>query len=121
MHESSLARQLLEVVLDRAGAADAGARGQAKVQRIRAVRGWVAETETLSRESLGFHFAAHARGTVAEGAALELRLVHVEARCRACGQRYAPEHHLLLCPGCGSIEGELLGQTGLGIEALEVE
>jgi hydrogenase nickel incorporation protein HypA/HybF len=116
MHESSLARQLLEVVLARAGAAEAP-----KVQRVRAVRGWVAETETLSRESLAFHFAAHARGTAAEGSALELRLVHIEARCRACGQCYAPEHHLLLCPGCGSTEGELLGQPGLGIEALEVE
>jgi hydrogenase nickel incorporation protein HypA/HybF len=119
MHESSLARQLLEVVLART--AEAEAQAKPKIQKVRTVRGWVAETETLSRESLAFHFAAHARGTAAEGSTLELRLVHVEARCRACGQRYAPEHHLLLCPGCGSTEGELLGQPGLGIEALEVE
>ena len=112
MHESALGRQILDAVLQKA--VGEGAR------QVRTVRGWVAETETLSPESLAFHFSAHARGTVAEGARLELRVIHVEARCRACGRAYAPEHHLLLCPGCGSTEGELLGQTGLRIDALEV-
>ena len=113
MHESSLARQILDVVLARAR--EDGAR------RIHRVDGWVAETEALSSKSLAFHFAAHARGTAAEDARLELRLIHVEARCRACARTYAPEHHVLSCPACGSTAGELLGETGLGIDALEVE
>jgi hydrogenase nickel incorporation protein HypA/HybF len=85
------------------------------------VRGWVAETEALSAESLALQFAAHARGTLADGARLDIRLMHVEARCRSCGQSYAPAHHILICPACGGTEADLLGQTGLGIEALEVE
>jgi hydrogenase nickel incorporation protein HypA/HybF len=113
MHESTLARQILDAVLARAR--------EDGVRRIRRVRGWVAETEALSPESLGFHFAAHARGTPAEGAALQLRLVHVRARCRSCANTYAPEHHLLLCPACGCAEGELLGETGLGIASMEVD
>ena len=113
MHESTLARRILDAVLERASGAAA--------RRVRAVRGWIAETEALSPQSLDFHFSAHARGTPADGAKLELRLIHVEARCRGCGTTYAPEHHLLLCPSCGSTDGEELGQTGLGIEALEVD
>ncbi len=113
MHEAALARRLLSAVLR--GAADAAA------SRVRAARGWIAETETLSAESLTFHFAALARGTAADGARLELRLVHVEARCRACAAVYGPEHHVLLCPSCGSIDGELLGKTGIGLDELEVE
>ena len=109
MHESALARRVLDVVLATAGTAP-----------VRVVRGWVAESEALSPESLAFHFAAHACGTCAEGARLELRLVHLEARCRRCGRTWAPEHHLLLCPACGAADGELLGPTGLGIDALEV-
>ena len=109
MHEGSLARRLLDVVLATAGSA-----------RVCAVRGWIAETEALSRESLAFQFAAHARGTQAEDARLELRLVHVEARCRSCGHRYAPDHHVLLCPACGGTDGDLLGETGVGLDALEV-
>ena len=87
MHESSLARQILDALLDRAGTAAA--------QRVRAVHGWIAENEVLSPQSLRLHFSAHARGTLAEGAKLELRLIHVEARCRACNTKYAPDHHLL--------------------------
>jgi hydrogenase nickel incorporation protein HypA/HybF len=113
MHESQLARQILDVVLDRVGTNSS--------VRVRRVLGWIAETETLSAESLAFHFAAHARGTGAEGAILELRLVHVEATCQACSSTYAPEHHLLLCPACGSVEGELLGSTGLGIDSVQVD
>jgi hydrogenase nickel incorporation protein HypA/HybF len=109
VHEASLARRLVDVVLAASGSA-----------RIRAVRGWIAETEALSPESLSFHFTAHARGTRAEDARLELRLVRVEARCRRCGRTYAPDHHLLLCPGCGATDGELLGDTGVGVDALEV-
>ncbi|KFE67065.1 hydrogenase maturation nickel metallochaperone HypA [Hyalangium minutum] len=113
MHETSLARQMLDAVLQRAKAHGAS--------RVREVRGWVAETESLSPDSLSFHFAAHARGTKAEGARLLLELIHVEARCRACNRTYAPEHHLLLCPACGSTDGEQLRQTGLAVTSIDVE
>jgi hydrogenase nickel incorporation protein HypA/HybF len=113
MHESSLARQVLDTVLHRAVSDGA--------LRVRTVRGWVAETESLSPESLSRHFAAQAQGTKAEGARLQFELIHVEARCRTCGRTYAPEHHLLLCPVCGSTDGEQLGQTGLAITSIEVE
>lgn len=112
MHESSLAKAILREVLKRAD--DGGA------ERVVAVRGWVAETEALSRESLVASFEALARGTKAEGAHLELTVTHVEARCADCGAEYRPEHHVLLCPACGGTDGELLGRTGLGIVAIEV-
>lgn len=111
--ESTLARQVLDTVLQQAVFHGAS--------RIRVVRGWVAETGSLSPEGLSLHFAAHARGTRAEGARLLLNLIHVEARCRTCGRTYAPEHHLLCCPVCGSADGEQLGQTGMAITALEVD
>jgi hydrogenase nickel incorporation protein HypA/HybF len=113
MHEASLAQRILAAVLHRAAREPAG--------RICTVRGWVAETEALSPDSLAFHFAAHARGTPAEGALLELRLVRVGARCCACAATYAPEYHLLLCPACGSTDAELLGPTGVGIETMDME
>jgi hydrogenase nickel incorporation protein HypA/HybF len=113
MHETSLARHILDVVLART-AAEGG-------HRVRRIQGWVAETEALSPDSLRFHFTAHARGTAAEDAALDLRLVHVEARCRACGRVYAPEHHVLLCPACSSTDADVLGETGLKIETVELD
>lgn len=121
MHESSLARKILELSLAEAARARGGeAAGRPGGVTVRVVRGRVAETESLSRESLELHFHAHAAGTPAAHARLEIELVHVEARCRACGATYLPEHHVLLCTGCGSTDGEELGATGLWIESIDV-
>jgi hydrogenase nickel incorporation protein HypA/HybF len=113
MHESLLARQIAEMALARARAE--GARAVLRVD------GWVAETEALSPESLRLHFEAATRDTAAAGARLNLRVTHVEAECGACKNRYPPEHHVLVCPRCGEVGGRLLGKTGVGVEALEVE
>lgn len=113
MHESSLGKAVLEAVLERAEAEHAS--------RVHKVSGWIAETESLDPSAIRFHFQAHARGTIAEGAELELRLHWVEAECNACHARYKPEHHLLLCPNCGSTDGKELGQTGLGLDSIVVD
>jgi hydrogenase nickel incorporation protein HypA/HybF len=113
VHEASLARQILGAVLERAR--DEG------TTRVRVVRGWVADTEALSAESLALHFAAGARGTIAEDAHLELALERPRARCLACAHVYLPDHHVLLCPTCGGERAELLGRVGLGVDAIEVE
>ena len=113
MHESSLSRTILQRVLEGARAAGAS--------KVRRVRGTIAETEQLAAPSLEFHFQAHARGTIAERAVLELELVHIEARCKRCGTEYLPEHHLTLCPRCSSTEAELLGTPGVHISDMDVE
>lgn len=112
MHESQLARRLLDVVLERARDAGAG--------KVRRVQGRLGEMEALSADALAFHFRALARGTAAEHAELAIRLQRIEARCRACDRAYLPDH-VLLCPACASTDGELLGEAGLVIESLDVE
>jgi len=110
MHEASLARGILSAVLDLVGPGD----------RIRVIRGWLAETEALDPLSIRMHFLGMARGTAAEGAKLELMLTHVAARCLDCAKEYLPEHHLTLCPDCGSTDANLVGEVGLGIEDIDV-
>jgi len=113
MHESSLARQILALALE--------AVQHEPAPRIRAVHGFVAETEALNAAALELHFSAHARNTRAEGARLALRVTHVQARCRECAHEYRPEHHVTLCPRCGAVEAEILGHTGFGIDTIELE
>lgn len=110
MHETSLARNLLDIVLAHAG-----------TSRVTVVRGRIAEDEALSPESLQLHFAAHARGTRAEGAKLDLELVHVQARCSSCGGVFLPDHHVRMCTACGSADTELLGELGVRLTAIEVD
>lgn len=113
MHESSVARHVLEIVLSQA--AGQGAR------RVHRVTGRVAEAEALSVESLSAHFQAQASRTIAAGARLDLALFQVQARCRACTKTFDLDHHFRICPGCGSADLDVLGQPGVWIEALEVE
>ena len=113
MHETSLAREILDRVLERVAADGA--------TRVLEVQGWISETESLWPEALDFHFQAHARGTPAAGAVLALELRHVHARCERCRSEYAPEHHLTLCPSCGHTSATLLGPTGIAIERITVE
>lgn len=113
MHESTLAKRLLEAVIEIAD--------ERHARHVVSVHGWISECEPLDRSSIEAHFSANANGTVAEGARLELRLDHVAARCAECGATYLPTGHLTLCPQCGSPDSELTGATGAGIEALEVE
>ncbi|MDC0720861.1 hydrogenase maturation nickel metallochaperone HypA/HybF [Nannocystis bainbridge] len=113
MHESSIARQILTAAIEQARVAGA--------RHVSAVRGWVAETESLSADSVAFHFEACARGTLAEGARLVLSVSRIEARCGDCDLVYEPEHHVLLCPRCESTEAVLAREPGLGVESIEVE
>lgn len=113
MHESSLARQLLGVVLEQAQKGGGG--------RVIRVEGWIAETEALDPTALSVHFSALARDSAAEGAELFLEVVHVRARCSGCGTVYQPEHHLTLCPNCGALEATLLDPTGVALTRLELE
>jgi hydrogenase nickel incorporation protein HypA/HybF len=113
MSEAVLAQLVLQAILKRDAFRGAS--------RIRAVRGWAAETDSLCPERLSSHFAAQARGTRAEGARLLFNLIHVEARCRSCGRTYAPVQCLLRCPVCGSGNGEQLGQTGLAVTGIELD
>ena len=113
MHESTLAKRLVEAALEVAI--------ESRARRVVAVRGWIADSEPLSRESLESHFAAVAAGTIAEGARLELRLDHVAARCSECGTTYLPTGHLTLCSKCGCSVATLMGQAGAGIDAIDIE
>ena len=47
-------------------------------------------------------------------------LADIEKAEIAVLETYLPEHHLTLCTHCGSTEGTLLGQPGLGIDEIDV-
>ena len=112
MHESQLARQVLDAVLARADAE--------KATRILVVRAWLADPEGLSPESLRFHFAAHARGTLAEGARLGISITRIAARCRACGEVFETEEHVPVCPTCDATACDWTRPPGLGIDDMDV-
>ena len=110
MHEASLARGILKAVLNKLPTDT----------HIKSIHGHLSESEALNPQSLQMHFDAQAQQTPAQDAQLQLTLIHIQARCQNCDHTYPPEHHLTLCPKCGSTDGVLLGEPGLRITGIEL-
>jgi hydrogenase nickel incorporation protein HypA/HybF len=100
MHEVALAEGVLRIV-ERAARASAAAR----VRTVRIELGALAHVEP---ESLAFCFDAVTRGSVAEGATLEITRTAGVAWCMPCGGRIALARLGDACPRCGSHQLQVL-------------
>jgi hydrogenase nickel incorporation protein HypA/HybF len=100
MHEMSIAQGLIEQIrrLAREHRAEAVERVELRVGVLRLV----------VPEALVMAFEEVARGSLAEGAELEILEQPARARCRGCGSEYAPDPQHFDCPACGRAEPEIL-------------
>ena len=113
MHEYPITQSIIEIA-ERQGR-EAGA---ARVTRISLV---VGERSGYIPESIRMYFDIIARGTLCEGAALDIKAVKPLLRCPACGAEYERAPYSFACPTCGA-DGEPT-ETGkeFYIEEIEVE
>ena len=112
MHEVALAEGVLRIV-QRAAAANAGAR----VRTVRIELGALAHVEP---ESLAFCFDAVTRGSVAEGATLEITRTAGVAWCMPCGGRTALARLGDACPRCGSHQLQILEGEEMRVREIAV-
>ena len=109
MHELAVAEGMVEAIAERVP--------EGRVTRV------VLEVGALScvePEAVRFCFAACARGTVADGAALEIVEIPGRANCRTCGAGgVAVDPRIPLC-GCGSADLELVDGGQLRVRGVEV-
>lgn len=112
MHEMSIAEGIRSVIEDAARA-----QGFARVTRVRLEIGRFAGIEAAA---LDFAFDVVMRGSVAEGAALQILDIPGRAMCFDCAELVEIEHRLDPCPKCGG--SRLLPQGGdeMRIKDLEV-
>ena len=113
MREMSLCEEVLQVL-----EAQARARRFARVRRVRLEVGALAHVEP---EAVRFSFDAVTRGTVAQGASLEIVPVAGEAWCGICGQAVPVTQRYDECPHCSSVLRQLTRGDELRIKDLEVE
>ncbi|MBN1943514.1 MAG: hydrogenase maturation nickel metallochaperone HypA [Phycisphaerae bacterium] len=100
MHEMSIAVELLTRLEELAVEHDL-TRVHALTVRAGVLRGIVPE-------ALDMAFAEAAGGTLAEGAKLTLQITPARARCRLCGERFAPTVDSFLCPRCNQADVEII-------------
>lgn len=87
MHELSVTRNIVAIVSDKAG--------ERPVKRVKLVIGKLAGIEV---PAIRFCFDVVAKGTVVEGAKLEIEEPAGRGTCRECGDNVALERLVATCP-----------------------
>ena len=113
MHELSITQNILDIVLDKAKAADAK-----KVTRINLVIG---ELSGVVSDCVQFYFDFLKKGNAAEEATLDFKLVPIELRCRNCQTVFRPSDSSWTCPNCQGTGIDVIGGQESYIESIEVE
>jgi hydrogenase nickel incorporation protein HypA/HybF len=112
MHEMSLAESMREIVED-----TARTNGATSVTVVRLRIGSLAPVE---RDALRFCFDVVTKGTVAEGATLEIESVDGTAWCWDCSQSVALAVLGGACPTCGGYRLEVTGGTEMRVHEIEL-
>lgn len=113
MHELALCSSVVDVV-----------RRQSEMhafERVTAVRLEVGALSCVAPEALQFCFPAVARGTIAEGAALEVVRVPARAWCLDCAASVEIVERSAPCPSCGGHGLRIVQGEEMRVLDLEVE
>lgn len=109
MHELGIARNIVAIVGD-----------AAKGRRVRRVTLEVGKLSGVMSDAIAFCFETVAKGTVLEGAALEIMHIEGWASCKACSAEFVTETLVATC-ACGSNRLTRLRGEELNIKSMELE
>jgi hydrogenase nickel incorporation protein HypA/HybF len=112
MHEMAIAESMLEIV-------EATARGNAAV-RVSAIWLELGALSHVESHALTFCFDAVARGSLAEGARLEIVTLPGEAWCMPCGERVGLQRRGDPCPRCGSHQLEVVRGDEMRVKEIAI-
>lgn len=112
MHELTLSQGIIDVVCGQA-AAD----GARRVLRVRIAIGALSHVEP---DAIEFCFEAVSRGTLAQGAVLEIERPPGRAHCLTCEAEVRVAGRECPCPQCGDHRWVLVGGDELRVVELEV-
>jgi hydrogenase nickel incorporation protein HypA/HybF len=110
MHEMSIAESVLGIV-------EESARREG-LRRVKAVRLEIGRLAAVETEALRFCFDAVVRGSLAEGAALEIDETPGTAWCFGCSASVPVEARGDPCPRCGSAQLQVSGGTRMRVKDL---
>ncbi|MCL5736264.1 MAG: hydrogenase maturation nickel metallochaperone HypA [Actinobacteria bacterium] len=113
MHEMSICRSMLGIVLARAK--------QHQVGRVLEVRIEVGALRGIVPEHLEHYFQFLRKGTVAEDATLVVDTVPGEAQCQQCRCRFVLDERGYVCPDCGGSDVEVVAGLELRVKTMRVE
>jgi len=113
MHEMSLAESVRQIVED-------AARGQG-FSKVKTVILEIGQLAVVEPEAMRFCFDAVMRGSIAEGAALQIIDLPGEGWCLQCAAAVPIAEQLATCPQCGGYQVQPTGGMQMRVKELEVE
>ena len=113
MHEMALCESVLGIL-------ESESKKQ-NFRKVKIVRLRVGAFSCAAPEALDFCFKAVTRGTLAQGARLELIRTPGQAWCMHCGETVEVRERYDACPQCGTYELQVANGDELRIQDLEVE
>ncbi|PNG27781.1 hydrogenase maturation nickel metallochaperone HypA [Methylocella silvestris] len=109
MHELGITRNIVSIVEE-----------AAKGRRVTRVTLDVGRLSGVTPEAILFCFDIVARGTLLDGAKLDINSIEGRGRCRSCGEAFETRTLFEAC-GCGSRSIERLAGEELKIRNMEIE
>lgn len=113
MHEMSLAEGVLQLIEDAAR--------QQNFSKVSTVWLEIGQLSGVEVEAMKFCFDAVVRGSVAQGARLEIIALPGTGWCMACAQSVAMAEVFGQCPKCGGHQMQVTGGTEMRLKELEVD
>lgn len=113
MHEMSLAEGILQIVEDAAG--------KQNFKKVTEVRLEIGALSGVEPEALTFCLDVVFRGSVAEGARVELERLPGQGFCLACAETVPVTALYDACPKCGGYQVQATGGTEMRVKDLLVE
>jgi len=110
MHELSIIENTLEIALE--NAKNAG--------KIHWLKMRIGEISGVVPEALHFAFDVITKGTIAEGATLEIETVPVNCYCQKCELKFKPLDICYECPSCGNLHTQIITGKEIELTSLEV-
>lgn len=113
MHEMSLCEGVLQVLEEQARAQ--------QFSRVKTVFLEIGELAGVDPEAMRFGFDVVMKGTLADGAALQIIHLPGRAWCLPCGKEVHVAQRFEPCPACGGYQLQVTGGDELRVKELEVE
>ena len=113
MHELSIAKSIISTVKS-----EMESNSYATVSGI-GLR--IGEMTDIVEDSLRFGMEALTKGTSLEGVDVTIEIVPLHGMCKQCQKEFRIVEFKFVCPGCKSVEVEIIRGKELDISYLEVE
>lgn len=113
MHEMSIAINLVDLAVK-----------TAQQNQAKKINSMVLELGSLAgvvREALEFCFESACKGTLAEGAKLEIMTVQGDAYCENCGRHFKCDQIAAPCPKCGEYVFNIQGGKELKLKSVNID